>query len=471
MTDKNWIKSGPEPGFYKLAKKEIVGYSLVDFAMNIVFQSIMMFITFYYTDVYLLKPSHVAVMFLVSRIWDTINDPMMGTIVERLNPKQGKYKPYIKWGAIPFGVAAVLTFTVPDFGYTGKLIWAYATYNLLNMLYTFIIQPYISTASVMTMDPDERTKLQSVRMMLAQSGGVVVALTIPTFSNILGGDNIAKGYQRTVMILAVIMVILLFYAVSTMIERIKIDSHEDPITAKDFFTQITHNKPGVIMFLLFLGVYGFTTLSGGTGPYYMTYFADRPDLVSVYSLMHILPSVFGVPIVPALTRKIKKKGTVILGLALPTIGCGLSYLLSPSAVVAMIILKGLAGFGYGILMGILWAMITDSVEYAEWNTGKRYTALVMTLIGLGLKFSMTIGGVIPTAILDSVNYVPNVQQTAEALQGIRFMSTLLPGLVCLVTLIIFALFYDLTEEKLQKIMHENAVRQGLVEEKMQLDSD
>ena len=137
----------------------------------------------------------------------------------------------------------------------------------------------------------------------------------------------------------------------------------------------------------------------------------------------------------------------------------------------MIILKGLAGFGYGILMGILWAMITDSVEYAEWNTGKRYTALVMTLIGLGLKFSMTIGGVIPTAILDSVNYVPNVQQTAEALQGIRFMSTLLPGLVCLVTLIIFALFYDLTEEKLQKIMHENAVRQGLVEEKMQLDSD
>lgn len=459
-----WEKSGPEPGFYKLPQKEVFGYSLVDFAMNLVFQCIMMYITFYYTDVYGLAARDVAMMFLVSRVWDAINDPLMGTIVERLNPKRGKYRSYLLYGSVPFGVIAILTYTVPDVSYLGKLIWAYVTYNILNMMYTFIIQPYISTASIMTADPDERTRLQSTRMMFAQSGGVVVALAIPLVSGFFTRFmTLAQGYMATTILMAVIMVILLIYSYSTIVERIPVTSHEKKANIKDVFYQMTHNKPGVIMFFLFLGVYGFNTIQSSTGVYYMTYFAQRSDMVAWFSMMNVLPSVFGVPLVPMLTRRIKKKGTVILGLTFGAIGSILLWFLGPSDITLMMISRGIGSFGYGILMGILWSIITDPVEYADLHTGRRLTAIVMTLIGLGIKFSMTIGGVLPTLILDYVKYVPNQVQTDFALTGIKFMSSVLPFVVMVTTLIIFSAFYDLNEKRLSQIQHDIAVRDGLID--------
>lgn len=459
-----YVKSGPEPGFYKLGRKEIVGYSLVDFSMNLVFQAIMMFITFFYTDVFGLKASDVALMFLLSRVWDAVNDPMMGAIAERLNLKRGKYKPYILFGAIPFGIMAILTYTVPSsLGYGGKLVWAYLTYNGLNMMYTFIINPYISSTTVMTADPNERTKLNSIRMMFAQSGGVIVALCIPILTQYFGKTDITRGYQITVALLSVIMAAILIYSYTTIVERIKVDSHLNPVQFKDVIYQITHNKPGVIMFFLFLGVYGFSTIQSSTGVYYMTYNVGRSDLVAMFSLMNVLPSVFGVPFVPVLVRKIKKKNTVILGLFIAAVGAGLLWIIPITSIPMMMLSRGIASFGYGILMGILWSIIPDAVEYAEYNTGKRFTAIVYTTITLGLKASLTIGGVIPTVILNAVNYVPNQIQTSEALMGIKFMSSILPCIICIVTMLIFGIFYNLTEEKVASIMHTLAKRNGTIE--------
>jgi len=462
-----WAKSGPQPGYYKLPKKEIFSYSIVDFAMNMVFQCIMMFVTFFYTDIFGLRPMDVALMFLVSRLWDAVNDPLMGTIVERLNPPGSKYRFYILTGAIPFGIAAVLTYTTPNFSYTGKLIWAYATYNALNMMYTYIIQPYISLASIMTNDPKERTLLQSVRMMFAQSGGVVVALAIPLVSNqfLKYTGDIATGYMLTTLCMSVIMVALLIYSYFHVVERIPVTSHHEKAGLRDVWIQITHNKPGVIMFLLFLGVYGFITINGTSAPYYMTYYAKRGDMVAWFAMMNVLPSVIGVPLVPWLCGKIHKKNTVLLGLGLGALGSLLLYFASPESIAYMLFSRGVASFGYGILMGILWSIITDPVEYADLNTGRRLTAIVMTLIGLGIKFSMTLGGVIPTWILDYVRYVPNdPNQTELSLAGIRFMASLLPFVVMLVTFVIFAIFYDLTEEKVAEIQHKIAVRNGMIEE-------
>lgn len=460
-----WEKSGPQPGYYKLPRKEMVGYSLVDFAMNLVFQCIMMYITFFYTDIFGLKVKDVALMFLLSRFFDAFADPVMGTVAERLNPKHGKYKSYLIYGAVPFGVMAVLAYTVPDLSYAGKLAWAYVTYNLLNILYTVIIQPYISLASIMTADPDERTRLQTLRMMFAQSGGVIVALAIPLLSGFFAQYmTLAQGYMMTTLCMTVVMVGLLFYAYRTVTERIPVYSHENKAGFKDVIYQVTHNKPGVILFLLFFGVYGFNTIQSSSGVYYMTYYAERPDLVAWFSMMNVLPSVFGVPFVPFLCRIIKKKGTVMLGLTLGGIGAGLLWFVPAGSIALMMAARGISSFGYGVLMGILWSIITDAVEYADLNTGRRLTAIVMTLIGLGLKFSMTIGGVIPTMILDHVKYVPNTVQTAEALGGIRMMSSLLPCGVMVVTLVVFGVCYNLTEERVADIQHKIAVRDGLVKE-------
>lgn len=464
--DPTWVKSGPQPGYYKLPAKEIIGYSSVDFAMNLVFQSIMMYITFFYTDIFGLRVGDVALMFLLSRFFDAFADPLMGTIAERSNPRHGKYRSWLIYGAVPFGILAVLTYTTPDFGYAWKLVWAYVTYNLLNLLYTVIIQPYISLASVMTLDPVERTKLQSIRMMCAQSGGVIVALAIPLLSAWLTQYmSLQAGYMTTTILMVVVMVVILFWAYTQVVERIQVTSHENPPGIRDVFYQMTHNKPGVILFLLFFGVYGFNTVQSASGVYYMTYYAMRPDMVAWFSLMNVLPSVFGVPLVPFLARKLRKKGTVLLGLGLGGLGALLLAFVSSDNLVLMMGCRGISSFGYGILMGILWSIITDAVEYGDLNTGRRLTAIIMTLIGLGLKFSMTIGGVIPTLVLSIVRYQPNVaHQTSEALGGIHWMSTWLPAIVMIITIAVFGFFYDLNEEKVAEIQHKIAVRDGILPE-------
>ncbi|WP_221761373.1 MFS transporter [Salibacterium salarium] len=456
--ENGYKKTGPQPGYYKLEKREIAGYSLVDLAMNLVFQSVLMFLTFYYTDVYGLPAAQVSLMFLLSRFWDAINDPLMGAATERLNPKKGKYKPYILWGAIPYALIAVLAFTVPEFGDVGKLIWAYLTYNLLNMAYTFIIQPYISLTTVMTADPQERTKLNSVRMTFAQSGGVVVALFIPYLTEFFGKDDIATGYQTTVILLSIITVVILMFSYTTIKERIKSNSHLDPVKLKDIVIQLTTNRPCIILFLLFVGVYGFNTIGSASGIYYITYNADRSDLVGLFSVMNVLPSVIAVPFVPFIVKKIKKKKTVALGLIIAALGSISIYFIPVSAIVPLMFAKGVASLGYGVLMGILWSIIPDAVEYAEYNTGKRYPAVVYTTIGLGLKVALTVGGVVPTWILSMVGYVPNATQSAEALNGIVLIASILPAAICIGTLIIFMAFYNLTEEKVEQIMHELSLR-------------
>ena len=278
-----WKTTSSQYGYYKLDKKEVLGYSSIDFAMNLVFQCIALYISYFYTDIFGLKPGHVAIIFAVSRIWDAINDPMMGTICERLQPKKGKYWIYIRWGAIPFGLAAIMTYTTPNFSYGMKVVWAVVGYNLLNMLYTFIIQPYISAATLMTNDQHERTRLQSIRMTLAQAGGVVCAIMLPELSNFFSegmGMTLAQGYMLTTVIMAIIMVAILLWGSSQIVERIPappIDPN-NKASVKDVFYLLFRVGPVFVTFVLFLGVYTMSQVQSTMGAYYINYYANRSDI-------------------------------------------------------------------------------------------------------------------------------------------------------------------------------------------------
>lgn len=459
----SWVTTSSQFGYYKLPQKEVWGYSSIDFAMNLVFQCIALYISYFYTDIFGLQPGHVAIIFAVSRIWDAINDPMMGTICERLQPKKGKYWVYVRWGAIPFGLAAVLTYTTPNLSYGLKTVWALVTYNLLNMLYTFIIQPYISAASLMTNDQNERTRLQSTRMTLAQAGGVVCAIMLPELSNFFSEDmgmTLAQGYMVTTIIMAVIMVVILLWGSSQIVERIP-PQPVDPnnkANIKDVFYLLFRVGPVFITFILFLGVYTMSQVQSTMGAYYINYYANRGDMLSWFSMIMMLFSVIGVPCVPFLVKRLHKKGTVMFGLAVAGIGCLLLYLMPTTAISGMMISRAITGFGYGILMGICWSVITDPVEYADWKTGKRYTAIVMTLVGLGIKFSMIIGGSLPTAVLEATGYVANQAQNEVTLSAIRIMTTLLPLGAVIVAMLVYGLFYHLNEEKISQIQKEIAER-------------
>ena len=457
----SWEKTSSQFGYYKLPKKEVWGYSSIDFAMNLVFQCIALYISYFYTDIFGLQPGHVAVIFAVSRIWDAINDPMMGTICERLQPKKGKYWVYIRWGAVPFGLAAVLTYTTPNMSYGLKIVWALVTYNLLNMLYTFIIQPYISAASLMTNDQSERTRLQSTRMTLAQAGGVVCAIMLPELSGFFSQYmTLAQGYMVTTIIMAVIMVVILLWGSSQIVERIP-PQPVDPnnkANIKDVFYLLFRVGPVFVTFILFLGVYTMSQVQSTMGAYYINYYANRGDMLSWFSMIMMLFSVIGVPCVPFLVKRLHKKGTVMFGLAIAGIGCLMLYLMPTTAITGMMVSRAITGYGYGILMGICWSVITDPVEYADWKTGKRYTAIVMTLVGLGIKFSMIIGGSLPTAVLEATGYVANQAQNEATLSAIRMMTTLLPLAAVVVAMLVYGLFYHLNEEKISQIQKEIAER-------------
>ena len=457
----SWEKTSSQFGYYKLPKKEVWGYSSIDFAMNLVFQCIALYISYFYTDIFGLQPGHVAIIFAVSRIWDAINDPMMGTICERLQPKKGKYWVYIRWGAVPFGLAAVLTYTTPNLSYGLKIVWALVTYNLLNMLYTFIIQPYISAASLMTNDQSERTRLQSTRMTLAQAGGVVCAIMLPELSGFFSQYmTLAQGYMVTTIIMAVIMVVILLWGSSQIVERIP-PQPVDPnnkANIKDVFYLLFRVGPVFVTFILFLGVYTMSQVQSTMGAYYINYYANRGDMLSWFSMIMMLFSVIGVPCVPFLVKRLHKKGTVMFGLAIAGIGCLMLYLMPTTAITGMMVSRAITGYGYGILMGICWSVITDPVEYADWKTGKRYTAIVMTLVGLGIKFSMIIGVSLPTAVLEATGYVANQAQNEATLGAIRMMTTLLPLAAVVVAMLVYGLFYHLNEEKISQIQKEIAER-------------
>ena len=292
----SWEKTSSQFGYYKLPKKEVWGYSSIDFAMNLVFQCIALYISYFYTDIFGLQPGHVAIIFAVSRIWDAINDPMMGTICERFQPKKGKYWVYIRWGAVPFGLAAVLTYTTPNLSYGLKIVWALVTYNLLNMLYTFIIQPYISAASLMTNDQSERTRLQSTRMTLAQAGGVVCAIMLPELSGFFSQYmTLAQGYMVTTIIMAIIMVVILLWGSSQIVERIP-PQPVDPnnkANIKDVFYLLFRVGPVFVTFILFLGVYTMSQVQSTMGAYYINYYANRGDMLSWFSMIMMLFSVIG----------------------------------------------------------------------------------------------------------------------------------------------------------------------------------
>lgn len=458
----SWEKTSSQYGYYKIPKKEVLGYGSIDFAMNLVFQCIALYISFFYTDIFGLKPGHVAIIFAVSRLWDAINDPMMGTICERLQPKKGKYWVYIRWGAIPFGLAAVMTYTTPNFSYGLKVVWALVGYNLLNMLYTFIIQPYISVATLMTNDQNERTRLQSFRMTLAQAGGVVCAIMLPEVSGFLSNYmSLAQGYMVTTIIMAIIMVSILLWGSSQIVERIpapKISANGEKAGIKDVFYLLFRVGPVFVTFILFLGVYTMSQVQATMGAYYINYYANRPDMLSWFSMIMMLFSVVGVPCVPALTKVLHKKGTVMFGLGVAGLGCLILYFMPPTAIFGMMAARAITGFGYGVLMGIVWSVITDPVEYADWKTGKRYTAIVMTLVGLGIKFSMIIGGSLPTAVLQATGYVANQAQNAVTLNAIRMLTTLLPLAAVIVAMVVYGLFYHLNEEKIKQIQAEIAER-------------
>lgn len=430
--------------------KEKIAYGLGDTASNIVFQTVMLFLTFFYTDIYGISPAFVGTMFLAVRIIDAVTDPIMGAIADRTQSKYGKFRPYLLWFALPFGLISVLAFTTPDFAEEGKMIYAFVTYTLLMLVYTAINIPYCALGAVLTADPKERVSVQSYRFVFAMLGGLMVtALTLPLVEFFGQGDR-AKGYQLTIMAmsaLGVLMFLACFYGTK---ERINPPKEAVSRSYMDNFRQLWKNDQWRVLALVALCLMSGYVLRTTLAIYYVKYYLEMPDSITVFITLGMLGSMVGCVIAQPLAKRYCKVklyiGIQVLAAAL----CASSYFVAADNVTLAIGLYVLWNLVFNTGTPLLWAKMADTVDYGQWRTGIRTTGMVYSSIIFFIKMGIAVGGALGGWLLAGIGYQADVTQTEETKAGLLLAFSLYPAIGSLIVAFVMSA-YKLNTKKVDEI--------------------
>ncbi|MCK4295519.1 MAG: MFS transporter [Candidatus Marinimicrobia bacterium] len=457
----------------KISLKEKVGYSLGDTASNLFFQTFILFITIFYTDVFGISAKAVGTMFLITKIWDAVNDPMMGMIADRTETRWGKFRPYILLFAIPFGIIGILTFTTPNLSATGKLIYAYVTYTLLMMLYTIINVPYSALMGVITSNARVRTVVSQFRFVAAFIGGLIVQYSVLRMVERFGRGNEPLGWQRAMIVLSSLAVVLLFITFASTKERVKPPKGQKT-RLKDDLRDLFKNKPWLFIGGATVFQLTFILIRSGCIMYYFTYFVQDQQvmllgkvysfsyqsIVSTFFIAGSIVTILGSILASWFSKVLGKHNTYAGFLGASGIFAALFYFLGPNDVILMFVFQFLISFALGPVSVLQWAMYTDTVDYSEFKTGRRATGLVMSASLFALKFGVALGASILAWILAGYGYQPNVPQTAQSLLGIRLAMSIYAAIPALIGAGIM-FFYPLTNEKMVEIEKElNARRKS-----------
>ena len=426
-----------------------------------------MFLLFFYTDVFGISAAAVGTMFLVTRIWDALNDPLMGIISDRTKTRWGKFRPFLLYGAVPFGIIGVLTFSTPDLSPDGKLAYAYITYTLMMMVYTLVNVPYGSLMAVMTEDSVQRTSLASWRFIGAFSGGLFVTATANSLVEYFSqNSNQATGFQYTIGIYALVAAILFVLTFAGTRERLA-PPKEEMNSLVDDLRDLGKNAPWFIMLGANIFILIFNSLRDGSILYYFKYFVKDQTLSlfgqswdltstalsSAYMSIWLATNIVGVLLAKPVAARLGKKKT--FGWA-ALISAGLSFiffLLPANAIISIFVLNVFIGISAGIILPLGWSMYADIADFSEWKTGRRATGLVFSSSSMSQKFGWTIGGAITGWLLAGFGFEPNVDQSESALLGIRLMISVIAGVGALGSYF-FIRLYKLDESFMEKIKLE-----------------
>lgn len=439
---------------------EKIGYAVGDTASCLYFQTFSMFLMFFYTDTFGISAAAVGTMLLVTRIWDTANDPIMGMIADRTNTRFGKFRPWILWMIIPYAVIGIATFITPGFSTTGKLIYAYITYTLATMVYTAINIPYGALLGVMSPNSDERTQLSSFRFLGAFTGNLIIQGTLLLLVKQLGGGNNQLGYPLAMTVFALLASGLWFFTFSATKERIQ-PPKEQKTNIKQDLGDLIKNFPWLILCLMGILTLIWVSIRNAAMMYYFKYYVGAEQKAAAFMVVGTIFSLIGVSATTFLTRLLGgKKRTFMILTALNAIITALFFIAGPSDYVLMYATQIIGSFVGGPLMPLTWSMYADTADYAEWKFGRRATGLIFSAATFSQKFGWTIGGAVAGWILAGFGFQPNVAQTEHTLTGIRMMMSLLPAAGCVLVLFA-AIFYNLNETLQKRIENELLQRKQL----------
>ena len=444
----------------KLSVIEKIGYSLGDLAANLIFQTLVTFLAFFYTDVYKIPAGKASFIITFFGFAGAFFNVIMGIIADRTNTRWGKYRPWILWTAIPLGVIALLAFSTPDFSYKGKLIYAVVTYTLLLLLYAANNLPYGALSGVITGDMKERNSMSAYRFVAVMFAQFFVQVFMYSIIISAGHGDKAIGIEKVMTWLAIIGTIMLIITFLTTKERI-VPKPEQNASLKQDLSDLFKNKPWVIMLTLTTLVFITLAMKGGAYVYYFENYVDKEKLTTfispilnaftsaginffgedpvsagfgLFNAGGIIFMIVGITISKWLADKYGKRDVFGIGLFISTLFILLFYFFPPKSVGLMYASQILHGLSYGITIPLLWAMIADVADYSEWKNNRRATAIIFSAMMVGLKGGLTIGSSLLTWLLGLYDYIPNsgTTQSVTAINGTKLLVSIFPSIPFLI---------------------------------------
>ncbi|MEY2916312.1 MAG: hypothetical protein RIS73_26 [Bacteroidota bacterium] len=471
----------------KLSILEKVGYSLGDLAANLVFQTLVSWISYYYLNIYGLKAEHASAVTLVVGLTAAFAfNPIMGAIADRTNTRWGKFRPWILWTAIPMGVVALLAFKTPSFEYQGKLIYAIITYALLLMLYAANNLPYSALSGVITGDMKDRNSMSAYRFVAVMFAQFFVQVFMYNFIIKAGGgtDAAAKaiGISKVMTVLAIIGTIMLIICFLTTKERI-IPKPEQKSSLKEDLSDLFKNRPWIIILVVTTLVFITLAMKGGSYVYYFENYVDKAELTAflepfkkflptfendtslglgVFNGGGILVGLIGIMLSQKFANKYGKRNVFMASLFISTLFIIFFYFFPPQSIGVIFGTQILHGFFYGISTPILWTMIADVADYSEWKNNRRATAIIFSAMMVGLKAGLSIGSSLVSWILGKYHYDSKslIGQTETAINGTKMLVSIYPAIPFLIAVALL-FFYEINRTKELQIESDLKQRRSL----------
>lgn len=433
----------------KVSIKEKIGFSIGEYSSSVVWQTLMFFLPIFYTDTFGLTATAVATMFFVVRLFDAFTDPIMGMVADRTETRWGKFRPYILWLAVPYGLGTVLMFTTPELSGNAKVVYAYITYSIMMVLYTAIAIPYNSLIGVISPNPAERTSVSSYKFVFAYSAGFSVQLLIIPLVERLGAGNDAKGYQLTMGFFAILCIVFFIISFLSVRERVKPDP-EQTNEIKNDLRDLLHNRPWIILFFLSLATLIYVAIRSADIAYYFKYYLNNEKGAGPFMAIGTAFVLLGVLPTKWLSGMIGKRKLYMICMIIITISSALFFVAKPKDMVLLYTLQIIFSIASGPTMPLLWSMLADVSDYSEWKNNRRATGLVYSAATFAQKAGFSLGGAIVMAILSYYGFVANQIQTDASILGIRLSLSIVPAIVALAGVVLL-FFYKLDDKTVSQI--------------------
>lgn len=451
----------------KLPLREMLAYGCGDFASVLFWQTFMKYLPFFYTEIFGIGAAALATMLLVSRVLDGFFDPAIGMWADRTETRWGKFRPFILFGAVPFAVMGVLTFTTPNFADSGKLIWAYVTYNGLMLMYTVVNIPYTAMLGVMTGVAAERTRLSSIKFMFAFAAGMVISAVLLPLARVLGDDgaNPQQGWQLSFVFVGLVSFAFFMVTVFGTRERIQPTADESASVVRDVKFLVT-NRPWLLLLATTLTWVLYVSLRSSVFAHYFKYYVFESDmtrtlplfgvdltfdgLVSAINTAGQAASVLGVLATATLASKFRKGPMFVFCFVLGMLATISYYFIPPTNVNLLFIMDVLGSATGAPIPVLLWSMYADTADYGEWKSGRRTTGLVFSASTMGQKVGWAFGPFVAFHLLSNVGFVANVEPSPAVKDSLVVLMSLAPAVLALASMALFY-FYPLNDARMAKI--------------------